>query len=105
MKKKKYTDKQLEKMKKLTSGIYYQAKKEVMQKRKDFDATVYTIELLTDEEKPLVDELYRVKLCNLDTKILEDIINAHYLGQFNRAPITLDAIRTELASRELLGET
>ena len=93
MRKNPFTRKHVDKIKAATTKCFNQATKEILKNRQGFTPAA---------EKPLVDERYRVLICQLETKMLEDILNAHYTEQVRRAPITLDAIRTELASRVLL---
>jgi len=44
---------------------------------------------------------YRRLICELPTEILEIILHAAKTGQYNRAPITLDSIKRELADRAI----
>ena len=58
------------------------------------------------EAKTQVDELYQKKISELSTKILNEILKAHELQDgLKRTGRTLDTILSELARREILGDT
>src|SRR5271157_2457722 len=99
-----FTAEQIKKMGEATSKCYYEARVEVLSKRGLSKQGMVGLTLfLSHEERVATDELYRIKVCTLDTYMLEDIVRAHYSGDVRRTEITLDAIRNELAARALLN--
>jgi hypothetical protein len=51
------------------------------------------------EEKEKIDIIYCERICKLDTKLLEDFLNAHVTGQIRRASRTMDMVQKELLER------
>ena len=70
--------------------------------------TMYSLSTISWQELRLkleeLDEIYRVKLCNLPTDIIEDIVAASLKGKQLRARKTLDTLISELVERQLINE-
>lgn len=106
----------------LTERIFNDAIRDVMQLDSNFplDDIVYelryaklklffgsvepeTAKLL--EQKKEIDDLYLQKLCGLSSEQLQEIVLTHEAGVIVRAPKTIESILSELASREIFGDS
>jgi len=85
----------LKKLKAITEKCYVKANEEFLKGKTLNMEQLY-------RRQPERDNLYRIELCKLNTSTLEAILTAHESGQQRRMPITLDAIRNELANRVIL---
>jgi hypothetical protein len=51
------------------------------------------------ELKEKIDTLYCERICELETELLEDFLEAHTTDQIRRAPRTMDMVQKELLER------
>ena len=69
---------------------------------------MYSLDTISWQELKLrleeLDEIYRGKLCDLPTDIVEDIVNASLKGKQLRQRKTLDTLISELVERQLINE-
>lgn len=70
------------------------------------EAALFVDEDLTSmiKDKKKVDELYLSRLCGLSSSQLQEIVICHEVGHIKRMQKTIQAILSELASREILGD-
>lgn len=110
----------------LTNEVYHDSVKEIMgfdgseteqdlldvvadlrwaEQKAMFDSTVDEDVLDLRNKQVQVSELYLRKLCGLSSSQLQEIVLTHEIGHIKRLPKTIEAILSELASREILGDT
>ena len=87
-----------------TEKCYHEACKKAGYSNVTLNRSIVEWEITYEEATQLsekLDEIYRELLCELPSKILEDIVTAANTGQQRRAKKTIDTITTELIEREL----
>jgi hypothetical protein len=70
---------------------------------------LYAVDPILSEEslrkiKEAIDEEYLARLKSLSSKDIEDILWVHEKSKINRAPRTVEALKSELINREILGD-
>lgn len=104
---KKLSKKRLNDLWSTTSDCYSEACKEIGFNNFDL-RDWYADDLITEEELALkaeqLDELYRKKICNLPSDVIEDVILANTKGLQRRAQKTIDNLISELLERQLKDE-
>ena len=88
----------------ITSNVYSKVCKELDTSVEKLRQQVWDDIITTDqwlERKEEIDTLYCKYVCELETKLLEDFLEAHVSGQIRRAQRTLDLVQKELLERVL----
>jgi|GEM_PF-6834708 len=113
-KKRRATEKLVQRTKTLTTEIYQRVKEEYLTSKGRWDNSqqgfakriAYMINSdLSPEEQDEVSELYKEELTKLPSKDLEEILIAHNAGKYRRRADTLHVVEMELARRGILGDS
>lgn len=113
-KKRRVTDKLVERTKRKTTDIFNKVKRDylISKGRWDDSADGFVARIfnmtngdLSPEEENEVSELYKEEITKLPTKDLEDILIAHNAGRYRRRADTLHIVEMELARRAILGDS